>query len=528
MTSPLAQVLVAQYLRVSTDNQRYSLERQSECIGDYAAERGFSIIQTYVDRAKSGLLLKNRPGLKQLLADVTGGRITYRAVLVYDVSRWGRFQDVDEAGHYEFICKQSGVPVHYCAEVFENDDTPISFIMKAVKRMMAGEYSRELGIRCFAGQKRVAQLGFRAGGAAGYGCRRILVNADRSVKQQLGLNDRKSLATDRVILAPGPENEVACVRQIYRMLIDKNMSFCAIARELNRQCVPCIGSMPWTHFRVRAILTNPKYNGTVVYGRLSRRLQTPQVKMPPDNWVVVPHAFESVVDDATYSAAQQTLAGRTTHKPNSQLLDELRSILSTHGRLTAQLIRSTKGATPPRSYRQRFGGLCMAYELIGYRTPILRNIEKRHQVYQARVRLMKELEELFAGKISIEGRRGPSHKWLRLKRTRIAVRVCSSFKTLLGGLRWRIRSDPAETRVIVLLGLMNPGNDAIGELVLLPPMSLPRTIDVSANSTLLKIGRPIPNLHAFFEVVSEMKRGRQKMTKFTVKCLRATIPAHHN
>jgi hypothetical protein len=75
---------------------------------------------------------------------------------------------------------------------------------------------------------------------------------------------------------------------------------------------------------------------------------------------------------------------------------------------------------------------------------------------------------------------------------------------------------------------MNPGNDAIGELVLLPPMSLPRTIDVSANSTLLKIGRPIPNLHALFEVVSEMKRGRQKMTKLTVKCLRATIPAHHN
>jgi len=44
------------------------------------------------------------------------GHAAYKAILVYDVSRWGPFQDNDEAAHYEFLCKSTGVPVHYCAE----------------------------------------------------------------------------------------------------------------------------------------------------------------------------------------------------------------------------------------------------------------------------------------------------------------------------------------------------------------------------------------------------------------------------
>ena len=527
MTASSHHALVAQYLRVSTDNQRYSLDRQRDCIGEYAAARGLSIVQTYIDCAKSGLQLKNRPGLKQLIADVTGHRVEYRAVLVYDISRWGRFQDVDEAGHYEFICKHCGIPVYYCAEEFANDDTPASFVMKALKRTMAAEYSRELGIRCFAGQKRIAQLGFRVGGAAGYGCQRVLVTPDRSEKQQLGLGDRKSIATDRVLLVPGPETEVACVRRIYRMLIDQGMSCCAIATELNRQGFPCIGSTPWTHYRVRAILTNPKYNGTIVYGRTSRRLQTPVIKMPPDRWVVVPHAYEAIIDDATFAAAQRTLASRTFHKTNDQLLGELRSILCTHGRLTAELIRSTKGATPQGSYRQRFGSLRHAYELIGYQTPISQNIATRCRIYRLRIRLMEELRELFPQSVSIEGKKGAYRKWLRIKDgPKILVRSCPSFRTQRGGQRWRIVSDRAHRRFIVLLALMKPGNDGIGELILLRPMALPRTIDVSADSVLLRLGQPVSSLSAFLEVLGSTRRERAARlgdTTLTPKLLRGSF-----
>src|SRR5436305_11758472 len=115
-------VPAAQYLRMSTDHQQYSLDNQADAISRYAADHGFSIVKTYSDAARSGLRLKNRSGLQQLLKDVVGGGVEYRAILVYDVSRWGRFQDADEAAHYEYLCKYSGIPVHYCADHFVNDN----------------------------------------------------------------------------------------------------------------------------------------------------------------------------------------------------------------------------------------------------------------------------------------------------------------------------------------------------------------------------------------------------------------------
>src|SRR6202162_4287917 len=165
-------VPVAKYLRMSTEHQQYSLENQSTAIQKYAETYGFEVIHTYSDAAKSGLVLRRRTGLQQLLKDVVGGASGYKAILVFDISRWGRFQDTDESAHYEFLCKSAGVPVHYCAETFANDNTLASLIMKALKRTMAGEYSRDLGVRVFAGMKRLTLLGFKAGGVPGYGLRR--------------------------------------------------------------------------------------------------------------------------------------------------------------------------------------------------------------------------------------------------------------------------------------------------------------------------------------------------------------------
>ena len=156
-------VPAAQYLRMSTDHQQYSLQNQADAIARYAVQHGFTIVKTYSDAARSGLHLKNRAGLKQLLKDVMEGQFDFNAVLVYDVSRWGRFQDTDEAAHYEYLCKSSGVPIHYCAEMFTNDNSTAGLILKTLKRTMAGEYSRELSVKVRAGLERLAKLGYKLG-----------------------------------------------------------------------------------------------------------------------------------------------------------------------------------------------------------------------------------------------------------------------------------------------------------------------------------------------------------------------------
>lgn len=102
----------AQYVRMSTDYQKYSIENQAVVIAAYAQLHGLSIVRTYRDEGESGLLIKNRIGLTQLIADVSSDQIDFGNILVFDVSRWGRFQDVDESAHYEFICKKAGVKVN--------------------------------------------------------------------------------------------------------------------------------------------------------------------------------------------------------------------------------------------------------------------------------------------------------------------------------------------------------------------------------------------------------------------------------
>jgi DNA invertase Pin-like site-specific DNA recombinase len=95
--------------------------------------------------------VKNRLGLSELLKDVVSRSADYKAILVYDVSRWGRFPNSDEAAHYEFLCASSGIPLHYCAEPFKNDGTATSSLLKALKRLRAADFSRELGEKVFGG-----------------------------------------------------------------------------------------------------------------------------------------------------------------------------------------------------------------------------------------------------------------------------------------------------------------------------------------------------------------------------------------
>ena len=155
-------VPVAQYLRMSTDDQPNSIPNQR-----YATAHGFEIVATYADPGKSGLEIRNRPGLRRLLRDVVAGNYVFRAILVCDVSRWGRFQDTDESAHYEFLCRRAGIQVHYCAEQFENDGKLPNAIMKTLKRTMAAEYSRELSLKIAAAHKRMAEEGYHVGGVAG-------------------------------------------------------------------------------------------------------------------------------------------------------------------------------------------------------------------------------------------------------------------------------------------------------------------------------------------------------------------------
>ena len=66
-------VRAAEYVRMSTEHQKYSTENQAEAIRQYAARRGIEVVRTYADEGKSGLRLDGRDALKQLIDDVQRG-----------------------------------------------------------------------------------------------------------------------------------------------------------------------------------------------------------------------------------------------------------------------------------------------------------------------------------------------------------------------------------------------------------------------------------------------------------------------
>jgi DNA invertase Pin-like site-specific DNA recombinase len=189
--APAMLARAAEYVRMSTEHQKYSTENQAEAMQQYAARRGIEIVRTYADAGKSGLSLDGRDGLKQLIEDVQNKTADFTTILVYDISRWGRFQDADESAYYEYICKRAGISVQYCAEQFENDGSPVSTIVKGVKRAMAGEYSRELSVKVFTGQCRLIELGFRQGGPA---LRHALTPIHNTIRQ----------SPSRIMRASGP------------------------------------------------------------------------------------------------------------------------------------------------------------------------------------------------------------------------------------------------------------------------------------------------------------------------------------
>ncbi|WKA26453.1 recombinase family protein [Bradyrhizobium roseum] len=366
LAKPEKALRAAQYVRMSTELQRYSTQNQAAAIAEYAQQRNLKIVRTYADLGRSGVRINRRPGLTELIKDVQSGNADFDHVLVYDISRWGRFQDVDESAHYEFICKRNGVKVAYCAEQFENDGSLLSSIIKNIKRVMAAEFSRELGVKVHTGHCRMAGLGYRVGGPLTFGLSREMVDEEQHSKGRLRKGEYKALKTDRVRLRLGSDEEMAVVRSIFRQFVIERKTDVEIARQLNRTNIPNHHGRPWSYLMVHHILKNENYIGNLVYNRTSRRLGQKQVNNPHDLWIRTSSAVAPVVDADLFERAQNIMAERYISIPDDQMLRRLRLALARNGKLSSSIIKSTSGLPSPACYVKRFGSIRNAYKLIGY------------------------------------------------------------------------------------------------------------------------------------------------------------------
>ena len=495
-----------EYVRMSTEHQRYSTENQSDVIRQYAAKRGIEIVRTYADAGKSGLRLEGRDALKRLIEDVQQGRADFTTILVYDVSRWGRFQDADESAYYEYICKRAGIAVQYCAEQFDNDGSPVSTIVKGVKRAMAGEYSRELSTKVFAGQCRLIELGFRQGGAPGFGLRRCLIDQGATVKGRLARGEHKSIQTDRVILVPGPEEEIEIVRWIYRSFTNDGKSEREIATELNERRIPTDFGRPWTRATVHQVLINEKYIGNNVWNRSSFKLKKKHVRNSPDTWLRAKGVFEPIVDHDVFEAAQAVIRERSIRLSNDELLEILRRLLQRNGYLSGLIIDEADATPSSGAYQSRFGSLLRAYQLVGF-TP---DRDYRYIEINRELRRMhpEVVAEVIAG---VEQAGGTVEQDQTTDVLTINDEFTSSIvvvrckESAAGSLRWHIRLDAGLMTDLTVAVRLDQNNKHPLDYYLLPAldMSLPR-LRLAENNGISIDSYRFESLEAFFDLAARV------------------------
>ena len=392
---------------------------------------------------------------------------------MYDVGRLGRFQDTDEAAVYELRCRRAGISVHYCAEQFENDGSIGSSIIKTVKRAMAGEYSRELSVKVFAGQANLIRLGFRQGGSAGFGLRRVLVDQEGRIKNELARGEHKSIATDRVILVPGPANEVEIVREVYRLFVESGRTEGEIASLLNDRGIPTDLGRRWTRGAVHQLLINEKYIGNNVWGRTSFKLKQEHVRNVPEQWIRSDGAFDAIVEEAMFKTARAIIDARSERLSDDDMLVTLREIYRRNGRLSGIIIDETEGAPSSSAFRTRFSSLLRAYTLVGF-SP---DHDYRYLETNRKLRLLypSVMADVVAGIRAIGGSVAVDDDTDLLTINReftASIVIVRCFHTGGGSLRWKVRLDTALKPDITIAARMGADNDAPKDFYLLPRLDM--------------------------------------------------------
>ena len=464
----------AVYIRMSTELQTESPENQEREIKVYADNYNIKIVKKYIDLGVSGITAEGREQFMALIDDVEQGRSDFNIVLYLDESRWGRFANSREADFYRMRLERKNVTCHACDQPFTLNSTVVDRILTLLKDASASDYNHQLSHKVWIGQCHLVEKGYRQGGVAGFGLRRMLLDEFGSHKQELAMGQRKSLQTERVILVPGPGEEQEIIFWIYDQFIAGKRES-EIAKQLNEKGVNNHFGRLWSRGTVREVLTNEKYIGNNLFNRTSGKLKSKAKLNPESEWIRKEDAFYPVVDAGRFYKVQGIYQERNKKITNEELLQGLHDLYSREGRLSALIIDEAKSLPPSSLFRARFGGLVAAYKLIGF-TP------ERDYQYIAVNQYLRALhsttvEDVINSIENLAGRRiyvDPETHLLELNHNLfISIVICRCFTTPAGTRRWKIRLDSGLHPDITIAVRMDSCNKEIQDYYILPALEFP-------------------------------------------------------
>lgn len=345
----------------------------------------------------------------------------------------------------------------------------------------------------------------------------MLISASREHKGLLSTGERKSIQTDRVILVPGPDHEVHCVHEIFRMFTDERIWPSAIASELRARGIRYSGRkrMQWYALAVTRLLKNPNYCGCSVFGHYTKRLDTRKIVNPRNLWTVTKGAWQPIIDEDTFNRAQARFEDRTIYKSDAELLARLRRLLEEQGKVSIRLLNDADYLPSVGPYVRRFGSVSEAAEKIGYIGQKLAATRSKRFGRTLRDQIIAQVVATDPNRITVTQRDGHFRPRLRVSGLMVSVLLCRC-RQVSGRNRWVLHRIPREQHCIALLIFMNPENNALMDLfVVSDTESRPRytlSIDDPWLQRAKKLGSvaDFPEAVRLFNVQRKIDRKRQK------------------
>jgi hypothetical protein len=312
----------------------------------------------------------------------------------------------------------------------------------------------------------------------------MLINQSGQPKGTLSRGECKSLQTDRVILVPGPDEEVRVVRWIYDQFSIAGKREAEIAAELNAQGLVTDLGRPWTRGSVHQILSNEKYIGHNVYNRTSFKLKKKHVHNPPEMWVRAEGAFTPIVSAEAFFMARGIIQERARRLSDEDMLVRLKELAKRQPMLSGQLIDATDDMPSSATYRSRFGSLIAAYRLAGFEPDRdYRYVEINRDLRAMYPKLIADVERRLDSVGATVTRDATSDLLLINGEYSAAMVLSRCRQTSAGSLRWLIQLDRRLAPDITILVRMDAANQRPTDYYLLPIMDIetPRLLFCEAN-----------------------------------------------
>lgn len=301
--------VITYYRHSAEDKQENSNEIQRDQALIFATKEGIEILEHFDDEGFTGLTA-NRPGFQAMfqkyVIDPNAPKIDY--ILVYDASRFGRFQRMSEVWHYLGLCEERGIRLATVERGLPKKEmTIMDTFMLTLDFTNAGDYSKRLSEKVFFGCVKVSEQGYSAGGTAPYGYVRVLLSESRDRIGVLKQGEQKMISNQRVSFEPSTNGQEKVVKRIFQEFVDKGYFPDEIAERLNRDKIPTSKLKEWSSSGIFSILSNETYIGTRVYNKSWNRLAQKSRRNPPSLWVRCPNAHRALVSEEMFRKAQERL-----------------------------------------------------------------------------------------------------------------------------------------------------------------------------------------------------------------------------